>query len=157
MDMSPTHEAIVEDLADLYVIEKEVRSKPARERLGRMARRKTADTNGLRKATAAKMLGVSVNTLDKWIQRGNLAVVQDAKTGRELVDIRGFVPIFVKVRALRNAGQRDGILAAAISELEREDPEYKKSFAELYGTSLDAMAESRLKPVVVPSTFGPED
>jgi hypothetical protein len=44
--------------------------------------------------------------------------VQDAKTGRELVDIGGFVPIFVKVRALRNAGQRDGIRAAAISELD---------------------------------------
>jgi hypothetical protein len=55
------------------------------------------------------------------------------------------------------ARPRDGILAAAISELEREDPEYKKSFAELYGSSLDAMAENRLKPVVVPSTFDPED
>jgi hypothetical protein len=155
--MSTTHEAIVEDLADLYVIEKEVRSKPARERLGRMARRKTEGTNGLRKTTAAKMLGVSVNTLDKWIQRGNLAVVRDAKTGRDLVDIRCFVPIFVKVRALRNAGQRDGILAAAISELERENPAYQKSFTELYGSSLDAMAENHLKSVVIPSTFGPED
>lgn len=147
----------MEDLADLYVIEKEVRSKPARELLGRMARRKTTDTKGLRKASAARMLGVSVNTLDKWIRRGSLPVVRDTKTGRELVDIRGFVPVFVKVRALRAAGQRDGIVAAAVSELEREDPEYQKAFAELYGPSLEALAQNRLKPVVVPSTFGPED
>ena len=155
--MSPTDETVVEDLADLYVIEKEVRSKPARERLGRMARRKTTDTKSLRKATAARMLGVSVNTLDKWIRRGTLAVVRDPNTGRELVDIGGFVPIFVKVRTLRAAGQNDGVLAAAISELEREDPDYQKSFSSLYGASLAAIEQDRLKPVVIPSTFGPKD
>lgn len=129
----------MEDLADLYVIEKEVRSKSARERLGRMAHRKTTGTEGLRKASAARMLGVSVNTLDKWIGRGSLPVVRDTKTGRELVDIRGFVPVCVKVRALRAAGQREGIVVTAVSELEREDPEYQKSFAELYGPSLGAL------------------
>ena len=103
------------------------------------------------------MLGVSVNTLDKWILKGNLAVVADAKTGRPLVDLRGFVPVLVKVRALRAAGQRDGILAAAVRELEREDPDYRRSLAELYGPALEAMTQGRLKPVVVPDTFGPED
>ena len=155
--MSPTDEMVVEDLADLYVMEKEGRFKPARERIDRMARRKTTDTKGLRKATAARMLGVSVNTLDKWIKRGTLAVLRDAKTDRELVDIRGFVPIFVKVQTLRAAGQNDGILAAAISELEREDPDYQQSFSSLYGASLAAIQQDRLKPVVIPSTFGPKD
>jgi len=155
--VSSTDEAVVEDLADLYVVEKEVRSKPARERLGQMVNRKATGTKGLRKASAARMLGVSVNTLDKWISRGRLPLIRDAKTGRDLVDIRAFVPVLVKVRMLRAAGQRDGIIAAAVSELEREDPEYQKAFAQLYGPSLEALAENRLKPVVVPSTFGPED
>lgn len=153
----PTDEAIVEDLADLYVVEKEVRSKPARERLGRMAERKTRATSGLRKATAARMLGVSANTLDKWIRRGRLSVVRDPRTNRELVDIGAFVPLFVKVRGLRAAGRSEGIVATAIAELEREDPHYQKAFSELYGASLQAAAADRLKPVVVPDTFGPED
>jgi hypothetical protein len=155
--MNSIDEAVVEDLADLYMVEKEVRSKPARERLGRMVHRKATGTKGLRKASAARMLGVSVNTLDKWISRGSLPLVRDTKTGRELVDIRGFVPVFVKVRALRAAGQQAGIIAAAVSDLEREDPEYQKAFAQLYGPSLEALAQNHLKSVVVPSTFGPED
>lgn len=155
--MSVADEAVVEDLADLYVVEKDVRSRPARERLGRMADRKATATKGLRKAAAARMLGVSVNTLDKWISRGRLLLVRDTETGRDLVEIRAFVPLFVKVRNLRAAGQRDGIIAAAVAELEREDPEYQRAFSELYGPSQKAAAANRLKPVVVPSNFGPED
>jgi hypothetical protein len=155
--VSLVDEAVVEDLADLYIVEKEVRSEPARERLGRMAERKTSAAKGLRKASAARMLGVSVNTLDKWVLRGRVPLIRDAKTGRLLVDVRAFVPIYVKVRALRAAGQADGLIAAAIGELEREDPEYQDAFSKLYGPSLEAVAEGRLKPLVVPNNFGPED
>ena len=153
----PTDEAIVEDLADLYVVEKDIRSKPARERLGRMAARKTRATRGIRKATAARMLGVSTNTLEKWVRRGRLAVIRDPSTNRELVDIEAFVPLLVEVRGLRAAGKSDGLIAAAIASLERADPEYQTRFSELYGPSLEAVAAERLKPVVIPETFGPED
>jgi excisionase family DNA binding protein len=122
-----------------------------------MADRKTTATKGLRKATAARLLGVSVNTLDKWIARGRLPLVRDDTSGRDLVDIRGFVPVLVKVRNLRDAGRSDGVVAAAIAELEREDPGYQRAFSELYGPPLEAIAGGRLKAVTVPRTFGPED
>ena len=103
------------------------------------------------------MLGVSTNTLGKWVRRGRLSVIRDLSTDRELIDIEAFVPLLVKVRDLRAAGTSDGLVAAAIASLERADPKYQTRFSELYGPSLEAVTAEQLKPVVIPETFGTED
>jgi hypothetical protein len=103
------------------------------------------------------MLGVSVNTLDKWIARGGVAVIRDERTGRELVAISPFARLLNEVRTLRQAGTTDGVVAAAIARLERDDPQYQAEFKRLYGAALNAAAENRLKPLRLPDGFGPED
>jgi Homeodomain-like domain len=148
---------IVEDLVDLQQAERESRSPEVKRRLGRMAERRIRAQRGIPKAAAARMLGVSVNTVDKWIARKRIAVVRDNRSGRELVAISPFARLLSEVRALRAAGATDGILAAALLHLEQQDPQYRAEFDELYGASLQAMADDRLKPLRLPEGFGPED
>lgn len=150
-------EEAVEDLAELYVAERAARGQ-ARELVHRVAvRREHALSRGVSKALAARMLGVSVPTLDKWIARERIATVTDPKGRRRLVDARGLAELLVRVRALRELGHRDGVLAEAIQTLERDDARYQRHFDELFGASLDAMKRGELQQVVVPDSFGPED
>lgn len=150
-------EDIVEDLVDLQVAGRGSRSLEVKRRLDRVAERRVQSQRGIAKAVAARMLGVSVNTLDKWIARGQVTVIRDERTGRELVAIWPFARLLNEVRILREAGTTDGVLAAAITQLERDDPQYQAEFAGLYGVSLSAAAENRLKPLRLPAGFGPED
>src|SRR4051812_30175524 len=108
---------IVEDLVDLQVAERESRSPEVKRRLQRLAQRRTRVRRGIPKATAARMLGVSVNTLDKWIARHRIAVVPDERTGRELVALKPFALLLNEVRTLRDRGAASGVLATAIMQL----------------------------------------
>lgn len=149
-------EEIVEDLADLYVAEKTARGS-VRIHIQRVqARRARAASRGVPKAPAARMLGISVNTLDKWIGRGRIRTIQ-SPSGRALVDAQQVAQLLIGVRVLRQLGRREGLLAAAIQQLEREDPRYQREFAELYGQSLESMETGNVKPLKLPGTFGPED
>lgn len=150
-------EEIVEDLVDLQVAGRGSRSAEVKRRLDRVAERRVQAQRGITKAAAARMLGVSVNTLDKWIARDRVAVIRDERTGRELVAIWPFARLLNEVRTLREAGITDRVLAAAITQLERDDPRYQAEFEGLYGASLSAAAENRLKPLRLPDGFGPED
>jgi hypothetical protein len=152
-----TVEDIVEDLLDLQAADRDSRSPVVKERLRRVAERRADAQRGIPKAVAARMLDISVNTLDKWIGRDRVAVVHDPRSGRTLVATVPFARLLSEVRELRAAGTSDGVLAAAIARLERDDPEYQREFAELYGVGLEAMGENRLKPVSIPKAFGPED
>lgn len=150
-------EEAVEDLAELYVAERAARGR-ARELVHRVAaRREHALSRGVSKALAARMLEVSVPTLDKWIARDRIATVTGAKGKRRLVDARSLAELLVRVRALRASGHREGVLAEAIHTLERQDSQYQRQFDELFGASLDATRRGELKPVVVPESFGAED
>jgi hypothetical protein len=154
--MSPVEE-VVEDLADLYVLEKSSRGRN-RESVRRIRERRAKQAGrGVSKAAVARMLGVSVNTLDKWIGRGRIKTKVDPKSGRELIDGQEAARLLVAVRVLRAQGKKDGVLAAAVDELEREDPEYQRELAELYGASLSSMQAGDLEPVRLPDSFGPED
>jgi len=148
---------IVEDLVDLQVADRESRSPAVKERLRRLTERRVRSHRGITKAEAARMLDVSVNTLDKWIARGRVAVVHDEDSGRTLVAIVPFARVLHEVREVRARGQADGVLAAAITRLEHEDPEYQYDFAALYGASLRAAVDDRLKPLSLPHGFGPDD
>jgi transposase-like protein len=111
---------------------------------------------GVSKAVAARVLGVSTNTLDKWIARGRVPTVRGSG-GRQLVALVPLVDLAAKVKQLREAGQTDGLLAAAIFELEQRDPAYLREFDELYGDSLDALGRGELVPATIPDSFGPDD
>lgn len=154
--MSPVEE-VIEDLADLYVLEKSSRGhdkecvRRIRERRAKHARR------GVSKAAVGRMLGVSVNTLDKWIERGRIKTMIDPKSGRKLIDGQEAARLLIAVRVLRAQGKKDGVLAAALDELERKDPTYQREFAKLYGASLASMQAGDLKPLRLPDSFGPED
>jgi hypothetical protein len=150
-------EDIVEDLVDLQAAQRESRSQHIRRRLERVVQRRTREQRTIPKRRAANMLGVSVPTLDKWIERGQIAVVTNPRNGRELVAIVPFARLLAEVRSLRKLGESKGLLAAAIADLERNDPDYQAQFAALYGKSLDALRRGDLKPVEVPPTFGPDD
>lgn len=154
--MFPAEEAI-EDLAELYVAERAARGQ-ARQLVHRVAaRREHALSRGLSKASAARVLGVSVPTLDKWIARDRIATVADPKGLRRLVDARSLAELLIRVRALRELGQREGVLAAAIQSLERDDPRYQQQFDELFSASLESLARGDVHPVRVPDSFGPQD
>lgn len=148
-------EEIVEDLADLYAAEKASRGS-ARTHIQRVQARRRAAAMGIPKATAARMLGVSANTLDKWIGRGRISTLA-SPSGRALVDAQEVAQLLIAVRVLRQLGRKDGLLAAAIQQLERDDPHYQREFAELYGESLESMETGNVKPLRLPDSFGPED
>lgn len=150
--MSPTEE-LVHDLVDLHVAGRDgdperVRKVEVRVR-GRVG-------DGVPKAVAARVLGFSVNTLDKWIARGYVKTVE-GKNGRQLVALEPLVDLAAEVEQLRETGKKDGLLAAAILALQMEDPKYRQEFDELYGDSLEAMRKGDLIPFTIPDTFGPED
>lgn len=148
---------IVEDLVDLQIADRESRSPQVKARLRRLTERRVRAHHGLSKAEAARMLDISVNTLDKWIARGRVAVVRDDSSPRTLVAIVPFARLVGEVRELRALGETSGVLATAIAQLERDDPDYRHEFAELYGASLQAMQDGRLRPLELPAGFGPED
>jgi DNA-binding transcriptional MerR regulator len=152
-----TVEETVEDLADLYVLEKSARghNKGYVERIRQ--RRARAVRRGVPKAAVARLLGVSVNTLDKWIERGRIKTTLDSKSGRKLIDGQEAARLLIAVRVLRAQGTKDGVLAAAIQQLERGDPKYQRDFADLYGASLASMEAGSVRPLRLPDAFGPED
>lgn len=150
-------EELVEDLADLYVAEKTARGSTRAHIQRVQARRAQAAAGGIAKAPAARLLGISVNTLDKWIARGRIRTISNAGSARTGIDPTQVAELLIAVRILRDQGRQTGILAAAIQQLEREDGRYQREFAELYGASLESMAAGNLKPLELPDSFGPED
>lgn len=48
-------------------------------------------------------------------------------------------------------------LRAAIAQLERDDCRYQSDFQEFYGEALASMVAGDLRPVEIPSSFGPDD
>jgi hypothetical protein len=148
---------MIEDLVDLYAAERSSRGTP-RAHIHRVAeRRRRSVGRAVSKASAARALGVSVPTLDKWIARGRVRTVRQPRTGREQVDAQHLVPLVAEVRALREAGRNDAVLAHAIEALERQDSTYREEFEDLYGESLRVARDRDLEPVTLPAGFGPED
>jgi hypothetical protein len=74
---------------------------------------------GVPKRKAAALLGVSVQGLEPWIDRGLLPAVHVPGSSRELVDREALVVLAEEVSRLRAGGLTRGVLAAAFRELEQ--------------------------------------
>jgi excisionase family DNA binding protein len=70
------------------------------------------------KRPAARLLGVSVTALDRWIDRGRLPVVAPGGGSRRLgVETQPLLELATRVRELRRRGRTRGLLAAAMNDL----------------------------------------
>jgi hypothetical protein len=159
--MAPV-EDLVQDLVDLKVAQRSSRGRP-RERVRNVELRMHRRVGpGVSKAVAARVLQVSVNTVDKWIARGRIPTVP-SPTGRRLVALGPLVDLVAAVQDLREAGRSDGLLAAALLQLQlqlqqqQQDPHYREDFNALYGESLAAAQRGDLVPATIPDDFGPDD
>src|SRR5258707_4347835 len=74
---------------------------------------------GVRKRQAARLLGVGVQALERWIGRGRLPVVRRPGSSRELIDADALIVLAEEVARRREAGERRGVLASSLDEIER--------------------------------------
>lgn len=115
-----------------------------------------ADRSSYSKTEAAHLLDVSSTTLEKWIDRGLIPVVQVPRYKRDRVPARALLVLAGEVKQLRRQGRRRGLLVEALSRLEQEDPRWQREFDDLYGDDLRAMRRGDLVKVDLDS-FGPDD
>jgi Arc/MetJ family transcription regulator len=83
------------------------------------------------KTFAARLLGVSPQTLDTWVERGLLPVVQTSKYKRERIPAEMLIALATEVAELREMGRRRGLLPEAITRLEERDPDTRKELDRL--------------------------
>jgi hypothetical protein len=70
------------------------------------------------KRAAARLLGVSVTALDRWIDRGYLPAVAPASGSRRLgVETTPLIELATRVSVLRRSGQTRGLLSQAVKDL----------------------------------------
>lgn len=70
------------------------------------------------KRAAARLLGVSVTALDRWVDRGQLPVVASSPAAKRLgIETGPLLDLATRVRRLRRAGSSHAVLSQAIREL----------------------------------------
>lgn len=104
------------------------------------------------KAEAARLLEVSSPTLDAWIARGLLPVVQTPRYKRERIPADALVDVIAEVKELRRMGRKRGLLAEAIARLEDESDEVRN----LRKRASRSFDRSKYMPAV-PEDWDPED
>ena len=130
-------------------------SGPPRAKVEQVADGLVADVNNaVPKAVAARILGLSVPTVDRWIEAGRLRTID--VNGRALVEARHLGRVAAAVRSLRAASRTRGMITAVIDRISREDPKLQLELADLQ-ESLDAVRSGELVDLTFPATFGPDD
>lgn len=70
------------------------------------------------KGRAARLLGVSVTALDRWIDRGYLPVVAPTADAQRLaVETGPLLDLATEVQRIRSLGRKGGVIAAAVRAL----------------------------------------
>jgi hypothetical protein len=109
----------------------------------------------LPKAAAARVLGVSRGTLEKWIDRAMIPT--RTVDGLERVERAGLEEIAAEVAALRRLrADNPAVLAEALARIADRDPEFAGMDAQI-ATSLKDLEHGELVPMRIPDSFGPED
>lgn len=81
------------------------------------------------KRAAARLLGVSVTSLDRWVDRGYLPVVAPAGGARRLgVETTPLIQLATRVSALRRCGRTRGLLSQAMKDLGWRSREHRQVF-----------------------------
>ena len=81
------------------------------------------------KYAAARLLGVSVTALDRWIDRGCVPVVASSRSSSRLaVETKPLLELATRVWRLRRAGRRGAVLSAALRELGWRDRGHRLVF-----------------------------
>lgn len=108
------------------------------------------------KASAARILGVSTTTLEKWVGRRMLATAPGVN-GREEIEAASLYELAAEVEHLRELGQDKALLAAAFQRLAERDTSVQRALEANLGEGFRALRQGRKRELVIPATFGPED
>lgn len=108
------------------------------------------------KSQAAKVIGVSVPTLDKWIAQG-IVPVGRAASGRPRVPRDTALDLAERVSDLRERGRERNLIVAIVHQLQRDDSTYQHEFQKLYGPGLHALASDEPVAAAPTADFRPED
>ena len=92
------------------------------------------------KSQAAKVIGVSVPTLDKWIEQ-RIVPVTRAASGRPRVPRDTALDLAERVADLRQRGRERNFIMALVDQLQRNDAAYQREFEKLYGPGLRSLAK----------------
>jgi len=93
----------------------------ASRRLGAVTAQLRRDVGvGVPKRRAAKLLGVSVQALDRWVASGVLPVVRVPDSSRQLIDAEALLVLAEEVARRREQGESRGVVAAALHHLADE-------------------------------------
>jgi DNA-binding transcriptional MerR regulator len=110
----------IAQIVALRRVEAAVRDPVERQRLDRVIRALRREVgSGVPKRRAARLLGVSVQALDRWVERGLIPVVRKPGSTRELLDAETVILLAEEVSRRRDSGEQRGVLAASLRELER--------------------------------------
>lgn len=81
------------------------------------------------KRAAARLLGISVTALDRWIDRGCLPVVAPASGSKRLaVETAPLLDLATNVKRLRRSGQTHALISEAVRELGWRDRGHRLVF-----------------------------
>jgi hypothetical protein len=108
------------------------------------------------KTQAANVIGVSVPTVDKWIER-RIIPVKRAPSGRPRVPRDTALDLAERVADLRQRGRERNLIVALVDQLQRDDATYHRDFQRLYGSGLRALARDDLVSAEPTDAFGPDD
>ena len=94
---------------------------PARDRIWRLARELRLELDdSVPKLPAARALGISVKTLDKWVARGEIPTLRRPGAGRSQVETDTVLDLLQEATELRLAGATSGVVAVAIRRLREQ-------------------------------------
>jgi DNA-binding transcriptional MerR regulator len=117
-------ERLLADIVELRRALRETRERSVRARL-RSVEQSLRVTLGpsVAKKAAANALGVSVTTLDAWVDRGVIPVVGRTGSSRHGIETGPFLDLLEEVTRVRSTGLERGVIALAVKRLGwRDDP-----------------------------------
>jgi DNA-binding transcriptional MerR regulator len=125
MGRGATIERALRDAVELRTLAHASPDTSVRSQLEQIAQRRSEDIGpSVPKTRAARMLGVSLTALDRWIERGAIPVRRRASSSRRHeLETQAVIDLAVEIRALRESGRKHALLAAALARRNSADQE----------------------------------